>query len=75
MNSIRRIDADAYLPAVDLKNGDDDVLAYLQGFAGGAGEDEHGKILYRGSSKNIIIDSIEMLWLLALLRHALRRKF
>ena len=41
MNGIRRIDADAYLPAVDLKYGDDDVLSYLQGFAGGAGENKH----------------------------------
>ncbi len=41
MNGIRRIDADAHLSAVDLKNGDDDVFTYLQGFAGGAGEDEH----------------------------------
>ena len=45
VNGIRRIDADAHLPAVDLKNGDNDVLAYLQGFAGGAGEDEHGVAL------------------------------
>ncbi len=46
VNGIRRIDADAHLPAVDLKYGDDDVLAYLQGFAGGAGEDEHGSVLW-----------------------------
>ena len=40
------INADTHLSSVDLQNGDDDVLAYLQGFSGGAGEDEHGSVLW-----------------------------
>ena len=46
----RGVDAEADLVALDLEDGDDDVVADHDRLVGAAGEDQHGKCSFRGTA-------------------------